>query len=506
MSSTENRVTTSKISNDIEEFKKSNQKTGNDAPSARKKRVKESKLITFLASRPKWIWIIIITIVTCTIIGGLTATLVATLYNPTAVTAGNYSMNSTAGKPCSASSDCISNAYCNIPSGQIIGVCNCLTTNYFDPNTATCLPRQTQNGPCSYSYECLEYKRLTCVASTCQCDVNTKFWNSTAFECQFLKVPYTLCSSSTECVTNSYCSNSWPLNNMGYKRCECNNLYWFNTNTGVCEAKKYAGVICTYNYECVNQAYCTYTSSSPLVKVCICDTTYYAHPNGQCNVKSGYTSGCTVIDQCNLNQNNLRCISGTCKCDLTAEVWDTFYQKCVPLKTYGQTCSSSPDCISGFTCAYPPAGSTRKACICSSSQYFDWVSGTCQTTKTYNSICYSRAECNNQDTMVCMATNGGVTKRCLCAPNYAYQSSTTCLLKKTTSSPCSAVAECQDYLGFDCAVSCNCPSTKMYDSLTKKCLPRKRRYSYCSSSAECASNCCHYCVTYGWTPVANTCY
>jgi hypothetical protein len=505
---------TSNISNDLDAFKRSNQKIGDSSNSRKliKKRAPENKLITFLASRPKWLWILTIMILAIITAASLATTLVVFLYNPTLATSANYSMNSTAGKPCTASSDCITDAYCNIPTSASIGVCNCVITSYYDPNTAACLPRQTVNQPCLYSYQCLEYKRLTCITSTCQCDSTSKFWNSTALECQYLKVPFGLCTSTSpqiECIANSVC---WPnVNSMGYNKCLCGTMWnkdywWYNTNTGVCETTKLAGVQCTADYECVNFAYCTYTVSSPTKKVCVCDTKYYQHPNGWCYVKYGYTSGCSFIDQCNLNQNNLRCISGTCRCDLSAEVWDTFYQKCVPLKTYGQTCSSSTDCISGFTCAYPPAGNTRKACICSSSQYFDWVSGTCQTTKAYNSICYSRAECNNQDTMVCMATSGGTTKRCLCAPNYAYQSSTTCVLKKTMSSSCSAVAECQDYLGFDCAVSCNCPSTKMYDSITKKCLPRKRRYSYCSSSSECASNCCHYCATYGWAPVSNTCY
>ena len=236
--------------------------------------------------------------------------------------------------------------------------------------------------------------------------------------------------------------------------------WWFNVNTGVCESTQLAGVQCSSDYECVNFAYCSYTLSSPNKKVCICDTMYYQHPNGQCYVKQGFNTSCSVIDQCNLNQYNLRCINSSCKCDLTTETWDTFYLKCVPLKTYGQTCSSSTDCINGFSCAYPPAGGSRKACVCSSSKYFDWASGTCQTTKAYNTICNSRTECNNQDTMVCMTTNGGVTKRCFCAPNYAYLSSTTCVLKKPKSASCNADVECQDYLGFVCSSTCICASTK----------------------------------------------
>ena len=206
--------------------------------------------------------------------------------------------------------DCLKNGYCNIKSGESIGICFCVTTYYFNPQTSSCSPRLSYNDSCTYSYECLEYKRLSCITNLCQCDSNTKFWNSTALECQYLKVPFGLCTSPSlqiECIPNSVCMAN--LNNMGYNKCVCGIVssyawWWFNVNTGVCESTQLAGVQCSSDYECVNFAYCSYTLSSPNKKVCICDTMYYQHPNGQCYVKQGFNTSCSVIDQCNLNQYN----------------------------------------------------------------------------------------------------------------------------------------------------------------------------------------------------------
>ena len=431
---------------------------------------------------------------------------VSALYNPT-LTVSNYTLNSTIGRPCSSSGDCIANAYCLMASQASVGICSCVTSYYFDTATSACLTRVTAYQPCTYDYQCLEYKRLKCTSGTCQCP-STMFWNSTYLECQFLKVPYSICTSTgsnTECISNAVC---WPTpSSIPVNKCICGTMWynyywwWYNPTTGLCEYKSYAGSPCTYDRQCVDFAYCTYTAASPNQKICVCDSMYYRGSNNQCNQKitslnGGYGWGtCSYIDQCNLNENNLRCINGICQCDLISEYWDTYFEKCMPLKTYGQTCGlsvASSNCISGFSCLTPNAGGARKACLCTTSQYFDWVSGTCQTLKTYNAICNSRFECSNQVTMVCLGTNGGATKRCLCAPNYAYASSSTvCSLKVTSGSACTSTQQCQDYLGFICTSgTCQCSSGRYYDAVSLKCIPVRSSGDYCSAANQCGSGVC----------------
>ena len=483
-----------------EERKKSSRKKGN----------KENKLITFLAARPKWMWIMITTILASVTVGASVALGMSTLYNPALATT-NYTLNSTIGKTCVDSGYCIANAYCSISVGASFGVCTCVTTYYLDTTSATCIPRNTYAQSCSFDYNCLQYKRLICTSGTCQCPT-TMYWNSTASECQFLKVANSICInawSSLEVIANAICwpnPNSLPSHKVMCGTC-CGTYYWwwYNPTTGSCQYKSVVGTACTSDRQCIDYAYCTYTSSSPTQKVCVCDPGFYTTTSQQCTMKGSYGSGCgTVIDQCNLNQMNLRCFSGTCNCNTKTEYWDTYYLKCLPLRTYGQTCGvgslSSYNCISGLSCLYPNAGGSRKVCQCSSSTYFDWASGTCLTLKTYNSICYSRFECSTQASMQCLATNGGSTKRCLCAPNYAYVSSTsTCSLSKAYGVSCGTTyTECQSYYGMYCSTStwtCQCNSGLYYDSALQKCIPARRRYDYCSSSSQCASNWCwgNYC-------------
>lgn len=460
-----------------------------------KKAPKINKCTAFLATRPKWIWGLATLSFSIIALGALAGILVIINYNPTATASlPTYPLNSTAGKPCTFSSDCITNASCIIPSGQNTGTCVCATLFYFNPTTATCVARKANGVACTYNYECIEVYNFQCISSICQCNTQTMFLNSTINQCQYLKTPFSLCSSSSECITNSACSNSTPLSNIGFSRCLCSSGYWYNSANGVCEQQKPAGASCTVDFECVSGAYCAKLSTG--ANICACDSKLYNY-NGQCNFKyQGYMTSCSLIDQCNLNQNNLRCISGSCRCDSTSEYWDAYALKCSLLKTYGQTCITASDCISSLTCTYPAAaiGGNRKACICPSGLYFDWITGTCLASKSYNSICNARAECVNPDTMVCSTQNGGTTKRCLCAPNLGYQSGTTCVMKKSRSSLCSNSFECQEYLGFVCTGSvCNCPSNTLYNSLSGACEPMRRKNDLCSSNSQCTAGSCGTC-------------
>ena len=413
------------------------------------------------------------------------------------MTPTNYTLNSTIGKSCEDSAYCIINSYCSIAVGASVGVCTCGTTYYLDTATQMCLPRNTYSVACSYDYNCMSHKRLICTSGACSCS-STMFWNTTALECQFLKVPYTFCTSVTEGVSNTQCNTPSNLPNSVIR---CSSSYWYNPNTGQCELMAYVAASCNYDRQCTDNSYCQFPSTSSSQKVCICDSGFYTSTSQTCSMKTFYQQGCstTINNFCNLNQMNLRCFSGTCNCDTNTEYWDAYYLKCLPLRTYGQTCGvgslSSYTCQSIFTCTYPSGGTTnRKACLCSSGNYFDPSTGTCQATVSYNSICYNRYMCSNQITMACITQNGGTTKRCLCAPNYAYYdpSVNTCTLMKRNGVGCNTNtaaygSQCQTYYGMFCTPwgSCQCYVGRYLDSTTGRCIPTKRKYSGCTSNYQC---------------------
>ena len=387
-----------------------------------------------------------------------------------------------------------------IAVGATVGVCTCGTPYYLDPTTSMCLARNTYGGVCSYDYNCLSYKRLTCKSGNCYCSP-TMFWNTTALECQFLKVPYIYCTSNSEAVTNSYCTNpsSLPINVI-----RCSGSYWYNPNTGQCELMSYVGQACSYEGQCTDYSYCQYSSSSASQKTCICDSGYYTSTSQTCIQKIQLNWGCssTINNYCNLNQMNLRCFSGTCNCDTNTEYWDPYYLKCLPLRTYGQTCGvgslSSYTCQSIFQCTYPSGGtSNRKACLCNSGYYFDQSTGTCQLTVGYNSICYNRFMCSNQVTMACITTNGGTTKRCLCAPNFAFYnpSSATCTLMYKNAVGCNTNtaaygSQCMTYYGMYCTPwsSCQCFIGRFFDTNLQKCVPVRRKFSGCTTQYQCSQH------------------
>ena len=197
----------------------------------------------------------------------------------------------------------------------------------------------------------------------------------------------------------------------GLFACICTNGFYFNTNTGLCQLVQLVGSTCSYDYQCVSNAICLASSTSS-TSVCVCDSQYYNN-GGYCSYKTQtFGTSCTIIDQCNLIQNNLRCINSVCKCDTTLETWDSVLSKCVPLSRYGSTCANVSNCLTGynFVCQAPLAGGTRLACLCPSTMYYNVVTGSCTVSSLYNVQCSSRLECSNPNLMIC-ATSGGVTKR-----------------------------------------------------------------------------------------------
>ena len=241
--------------------KKSDPKLG------KKKKSRNSSYLKLISSKSKWLWIMIICSLIIVTIVTLITTIVVTNYSTSSLVIPIYSWNTTIGKPCTTTSNCIANAYCNIISGRA-GVCTCINTYYFDTSSATCLQSVTFNKSCSSNDQCLSTISLTCISNICQCN-SKQFWNYTALECQDKKAPQALCQGWGDCPSNSACTNTYPLYVYSLYSCLCNGGYYFNTNTGACELLSFVGSTCTHDYECVANAVCTTTSSSSTT-ICVC--------------------------------------------------------------------------------------------------------------------------------------------------------------------------------------------------------------------------------------------
>jgi len=487
----------SDIQRQIDSYKNNSLKEESTKPRSSK----PNKLVRFLSSKPKWmLYLIGGSLGTVSLFFFITTIVLAT-YNPTKSPLTLFAPNTTVGQKCSTSSQCVQDAYCSIASGQSYGTCQCIASYFLSFTSARCDPKKAYWSSCTATYECFDNKLQTCISSICQCDTSVLFWNSTALECQYKKAPIAICSSSSECPAFTSCTNPWPLNNNPYysTKCLCSGSYWFNTDKGACEPRKAPGSTCSVDWECINYAYCEKATGS-----CVCDSAYY-YSGGACNIKTITTNsnpswiGCSLIDQCNWMQHNLRCFSSRCNCDLNLEYWDTLVYYCSPKKRYGQTCIATSDCIEttifGLQCLSTTiASGTRKACLCPSTQYFDVVTGICSTKKVYNSQCDKRSECADAEAMVCVTQGSGVTKRCTCAPNYAYYNSTsgTCILRKAFGDTCTSSSECPNLNGMGCFSNvCNCdPMLKYYLTTLSVCAPLKRKSDYCTANSECASGTC----------------
>lgn len=101
------------------------------------------------------------------------------------------------GASCSSTSNCILNSYCVKPTGSSVGTCQCSTNYYYDSAVSTtgCSYRKSFNNTCSSSAECLTSVGLTCIISSaswtsCLCNTNVYFWNTTSMRCQYLRVRF----------------------------------------------------------------------------------------------------------------------------------------------------------------------------------------------------------------------------------------------------------------------------------------------------------------------------
>ena len=83
---------------------------------------------------------------------------------------------------CSATSDCITYAYCGTITGDTVSKCWCDTLYAYD--SSACIARRDKTGSCAvtantYNEQCnTNYYNLACIAGVCDCDSTYQVWDA----------------------------------------------------------------------------------------------------------------------------------------------------------------------------------------------------------------------------------------------------------------------------------------------------------------------------------------
>jgi hypothetical protein len=176
------------------------------------------------------------------------------------------------------------------------------------------------------------------------------------------------CSTSTQCISNAYCSSGI---------CTCLSSYYFNTVTGACSALSIFGQGCASSVQCPTNMVCTLFQ-------CVCTaTTYYVSPN--CVSLISHGGACSITTLCD-STLGLVCSSSVCTCN-TTQYWSTLAngtQVCANLRTLGQSCTTYTDCQNSAT----SVKCITNLCECDSSGYYlDQPTVTCLPLKSTGTIC-----------------------------------------------------------------------------------------------------------------------
>lgn len=101
-----------------------------------------------------------------------------------------------------------------------------------------------------------------------------------------------------------------------------------------------------------------------------------------------YGQACTSSVECEYFAY-LSCVNDVCSCDSTLFYWNSRTQKCEDLRGYGQSCTDSSECLSStMKCDYYNGGTSRR-CVCGSSQYYSFQTGSCEMRKGHGVQCFS---------------------------------------------------------------------------------------------------------------------
>ena len=315
------------------------------------------------------------------------------------------------GQSCTTSSQCISSASClsaictcdtNYYYSTSIGQCtaqlsyltSCTLGNYQCLNNTTCYDLLSPPAVCScdptyYYYDgsrCSAYATYgqTCAAATYgpYCSTNTSSLICTGSMCNCSSTTYYngsscisyvaagfYCTSTSQCVTNSYCSS--------LQVCTCSTSYYFDTTTGNCLAVRNNGQACTLSVQCATNMICTSLQ-------CQCTAnTYLVSPNCVSRISYGGTCSASILCDTTLG---LVCTSLVCTCSPT-QYWSTLSngtQICATLRALGQSCTANSDCVNSAT----SVKCVSSICECDSSGYYlDQTNVVCLPLKVLGALC-----------------------------------------------------------------------------------------------------------------------
>jgi hypothetical protein len=290
--------------------------------------------------------------------------------------------------------------------------------------------------------QCDPSKFLKCVNGTCQCyDFYNQIFNQDIKGCETKSLSERLhgeyCQiGTTNCLNTSLCIDSI---------CQCNSTthYWNGTH---CSLKK------TYNSICTNR---NTTNNYP----------YYLTENCVDNKE---------CIECSNVESLLTCINNACTCSNSSFYFDTTLSKCIQLKNYYSSCSTSLECDStlGLYCTtntlssygHCPTLSISNRCDCLTGYYYDFTLGSCNKVKSYYRPCTTDCECDSTKGLQCF------NDYCTC-PAYSWFNLVTlsCSSPNVYNTLCSKHYECRSDLGLSCINStCDCasPGVRTYWSTT----------------------------------------
>lgn len=226
-------------------------------------------------------------------------------------------------------------------------------------------------GQICISKPCMTSKRLLCINQTCQCNLKEEFWNNIKCETKSLsnrahgelcKIEYTICTSQSKCVDSI---------------CQCDPANFWDGS--LCKAKKTFLDICSIRPR-IDTASPNYSPTN-----CVSDTECLECSNSSllyCDASSG------------------RCMCG----DINKYYFDTTLSKCMSVKTYYQSCSSTTECdqtkllfcqkSSTGNLASCPTTSILNICDCPNGYYFDSSTSRCELKKGYQRSCITSCECD----------------------------------------------------------------------------------------------------------------
>ncbi|CAF3771869.1 unnamed protein product [Adineta steineri] len=297
------------------------------------------------------------------------------LYNDTCY--GNYMCDSTVGLFCQLNTNSAAN--CSCPEPIRLYMCDCNITSYW--NGLACVSRLAPNVSCTYEYEC--EANFTCYVNetdngifsdVCRCPIGYYYVSGSGC---VPSVNYSLsCEGSYQCYELAPLSCRYNYTGLtcldigDLPACDCQDNYYYNTNSGLCLPKLSRLGNCTQSCQCSSPYICTQNFQCDCID-------YYSTLNSSCVQYLQYGDACTSASQCAATPSaSMSCVSGTCGCNSTG-YWSG--SQCLFTTNFRSTCNNDKNCFNGLTCYKISSIDSNKRCSCPSGQYYSTTSSSCAT-------------------------------------------------------------------------------------------------------------------------------